>query len=58
MIKYIVFAFLVAALILNYTIAAVAKVLFKKELTEKQVIKTKVILYVIMLAGVIYIMSV
>lgn len=58
MIKYIVFAFLVAALILNYTIAAVAKVLFKKELTEKQVITTKVILYVIMLAGVIYIMSV
>ena len=58
MIKYIVFAFLVAALILNYTTAAVAKVLFKKELTEKQVIKTKVILYVIMLAGVIYIMSV
>ena len=58
MIKYIVFAFLVAAFILNYTIAAVAKVLFKKELTEKQVITTKVILYVIMLAGVIYIMSV
>ena len=58
MIKYIVFAFLVAALILNYTIASVAKVLFKKELTEKQVITTKVILYVIMLAGVIYIMSV
>ena len=56
MIKYIVFAFLVVALILNYTIASVAKVLFKRELTEKQVITAKVILYVIMLVGVIYIM--
>jgi hypothetical protein len=56
MIKYIVFAFLVIALILNYTIASVAKVLFKRELTEKEVITAKVILYVIMLVGVIYIM--
>ena len=58
MIKYIVFAFLVIALILNYTIASVAKVLFKRELTEKEVITAKVILYVIMLFGVIYIMCI
>ncbi len=56
MIKYIVFAFLVLALILNYTITPAYKILFKKELTEKEVIKAKVILYVIMLFGVIYIM--
>lgn len=58
MIKYIVFAFLVIALILNYTIASVAKVLFKRELTEKEVITAKVILYVIMLIGVVYIMGI
>ena len=58
MIKYIVFAFLVVALILNYTVESVTKVLFKKELTEKEVIAAKLILYVIMLIGVIYIMIV
>ncbi len=56
MAKYIVFALMIIALTLNYSVAAVARVLLKKELTEKQIITVKSILYVFMLLGVIYIM--
>ena len=56
MLKYIIFAILVVLLILNYTAEKFLSLVCKKEITEKQVIIFKCILYVVTLLGVITIM--
>lgn len=56
MIKYIALAILLAVLILNFTAKNVLELVLRKEAEEKQVITFKLVLYVIMLIGVVYIM--
>lgn len=56
MTKYIIFAILVVLLILNYTARKVLELVLKEEVTQKQEIIFKSVLYVIMLIGVVYIM--
>ena len=56
MIKYIALAILLAVLILNFTAKNVLELVLRKEAEEKQVITFKLVLYVIMLVGVVYIM--
>lgn len=56
MTKYIIFAILVVLLILNYTARKVLELVLREEVTQKQEIIFKSVLYVIMLIGVVYIM--
>ena len=56
MIKCIALAILLAVLILNFTAKNVLELVLRKEAEEKQVITFKLVLYVIMLIGVVYIM--
>ena len=56
MLRYIIFAILIVLLILNYTAEKFLSLVLKREITEKQVIIFKCILYVIILTGVITIM--
>ncbi|MBQ8588223.1 MAG: hypothetical protein IJ454_02420 [Clostridia bacterium] len=55
MLKYIVVAVLVVLLICNYTADKLLKLVLKREPSEKQVIVLKLVLYVVMLIGVIFV---
>jgi len=56
MLKYIIFFVLIVLLILNYCARKVLELVLKTEVSERQEIIFKSVLYVIMLVGVVYIM--
>jgi len=56
MLKYILLAVLLVAFILNFKIKAIAEALIKKEITEKQEMAAKGVIYVVALLCVILIM--
>ena len=56
MLKYILLAVLLIAFVLNFKIKAVAEAILKKEISEKQEMAAKGVVYIIALACVILIM--
>ena len=56
MIKYILFVILAVAFVLNFKVKAVAEFVLKKEITEKQEMAAKCVIYLVALACVIGIM--